>query len=133
MGHRLLAWSVWPLGIAVQTAVVIGAGGSDPNSLVRAMGLTTITVILVLVGLEHVLPYRPDWSIRGDREIWRDLGHAVLYTTIGGNVAQLAILSALPAALSRLGFAGGLALWPASSPPLGQGVGVVVLGGPFIF
>jgi sterol desaturase/sphingolipid hydroxylase (fatty acid hydroxylase superfamily) len=75
-----------------------------------------------------VLPYRQDWSIRGDREVWRDLGHSLLYTSLGGNVAQMAFLSGLPSALSRLGLADGLGIWPTSSPLLLQVVAVIVLG-----
>ena len=46
MGHRLLAWSLWPLGLAVQTSVVVVAGWSDPHSVVPAMGLTSIALIV---------------------------------------------------------------------------------------
>src|SRR5262249_3987049 len=128
MGYRYLAWSLWPLGLAVQTSVVGVAGWSDPSSLVRAMGFTSIAFILVLVGLEQVLPYRPDWSIRGDREIWRDIGHFVLYTTIGGNIAQLVFLYGFASMLSHFGLASGLGLWPVHSPVAVQIVAVVVLG-----
>jgi len=82
----------------------------------------------VLLGLEQVLPYRQDWSIRGDREIWRDLGHSVLYTSLGGTVTQLAFLSGLPAAFSRLGIPAGLGLWPVGNPLLFQVAAVVLLG-----
>ena len=115
MGHRILAWSLWPLGLAVQTSVVVVAGWSDPHSVVSAMGLTSIALILVLVGLEHVLPYWPDWAMRGDRELWRDIGHAMLYTTIGGNVAQLVFLYGFASVLARFGRASGLGLWPVHS------------------
>ena len=33
MGYRLLAWSLWPLGITVHTSVVVVAGWSDPHSV----------------------------------------------------------------------------------------------------
>src|SRR5262245_3113295 len=125
---RWLAASLWPAGLALQVSVVVVAGRADPDSVGRAMGLTAIAFLLVLLGLEPVLPYRQDWSIRGDREIWRDLGHAVLYTSLGGNLAQLAFLSALPSVLSRAGLPGGLAVWPVGSPWLLQVLGVVVLG-----
>jgi len=128
MGHRLLAWSLWPLCIAVPTSIVVVAGGSDPTSSVRAMGLTTVVLILVLLWLEQVLPYRPDWSIRGDREIWRDIGHAVLYSNIGGNVAQLVFLYGFASVLSRLGLVGGLGLWPVNSPLVVQVLTVLLLG-----
>jgi sterol desaturase/sphingolipid hydroxylase (fatty acid hydroxylase superfamily) len=128
LGHRLLAWSLWPLGMALQASVLVVAGWSDPDSVGRAMGLTTVTFLLLLVGLEQVLPYRHDWSLRGDREMWRDLGHCVLYTSIGGNAAQITFLSSFPWVLSRLGFADGLGIWPVSSPLLVQVVVVVMLG-----
>jgi ornithine lipid hydroxylase len=126
--HRFLASSLWPLGLALQVSVVAVAGWSDAGSVGRAMGATTVAFLLVLLGLEQVLPYRQDWSIRGDREIWRDLGHAVLYTSLGGNLAQLTFLSGFPSALSRSGFPGGLGIWPATSPLLLQIVAVVLLG-----
>jgi ornithine lipid hydroxylase len=126
--HRVLASSLWPLGLALQVSVVAVAGWSDPDSVGRAMGATTVAFLLVLLGVEQVLPYRQDWSIRGDREIWRDLGHSVLYTSLGGNLAQLAFLSGFPSALSRLGFAGGFGIWPVRSPLLLQILAVVLFG-----
>ena len=127
-GLRALASSLWPLGLALQVSVVGGAGWSEPDSTSRAMGATTVAFLVALLGLEQVLPSRREWSIRGDREVWRGLGLAVLYTTLGGSVAQLTFLFGMPAALSRLGFAGGLRVWPAESPLLFQIVAVVVLG-----
>src|SRR5262249_40605981 len=128
MGHRVLSWSVWPLGMSLQASIIGIAGWSDPNSVGRAMGLTTIAFLFLLLGLEQVLPYREDWSTRGDREIWRDLGHAVLYTSIGGNLAQITFLSGVPWVLSQLGAAGGLGIWPVGSPLLVQVLAVVLLG-----
>lgn len=128
MVRRVLAWSLWPLGLALQTSVVVVAGWSDPDSAARAMGPTTVAFLLVLFGFEQALPYRQDWSVRGDREMWRDIGHAVLYTSIGGNVTQLVFLSGLPSLLSALGFPGGLGIWPAGSSLLAQVLGVVLLG-----
>jgi hypothetical protein len=37
MGHRLLARSLWPLGMALQTSVVVVAVWSDPDSAPRAI------------------------------------------------------------------------------------------------
>jgi ornithine lipid hydroxylase len=128
MGHRLLARSLWPLGLALQTSVVVVAGWFDPNLVGRAMGLTTVGFLLVLLGLEQALPYRQEWSIRGDREIWRDIGHSVLYTSLGGNLAQIVFLYGFASALSRLGFAGGLGIWPVNSPIVAQLLVVILLG-----
>ena len=128
MGRRVLAWSLWPLGIALQTSVVVAAGWSDPDAVGRAMGVTTVAFLFVLLGLEQALPYRQDWSVRGDTEIWRDVGHAVLYTSIGGNVTQLVFMSGVASLLATLGFPGGLGVWPVRSPLLVQVIGVVLLG-----
>src|SRR5262249_61983871 len=100
MGNRLLARSLWPLGMALQTSVVVVAGWYDPDSVRLAMGLTTVGFLLALLGLEQALPYRQEWSIRGDREIWRDIGHSVLYTSIGGNPCEVGFLLCLSSVLS---------------------------------
>ena len=126
--RRLLAASLWPLGLALQVSVVVAAGWSAPDSVGRAMGLTTVVFLLVLLGLEDVLPYRRDWSIRGDREIWRDLGHAVLYTSVGGSVTQLVFLSGFPSVLDWLGRPGGFGIWPLTRPLGLQILGVLLLG-----
>src|SRR5262249_60669649 len=129
MGHRLLARSLWPLGLALQTSVIVVAGWSDPNMVGRAMGLTTVGFLLVLLGLEQSLPYRQEWSIRGDREIWRDIGHSVLYTSLGGNLAQIVFLYGFASALSRSGRAGGVGVWAVERPPGGACLGLVLLWG----
>src|SRR5215467_6608583 len=128
MGHRLLAWSLWPLSIAVQTSIVGAAAWSDPNLLLRATSLTSVAIIILFVGLEQILPHRPDWSIRGDGEIWRDIGHTVLYTNIGGNVTQIVFLFGFASLLSRVGLAGGLGIWPVNSPLVVQVLAALVLG-----
>ena len=66
--------------------------------------------------------------MRGDRELWRDIGHAVLYTTIGGNVAQLVFLYGFAFVLANFGRASGLALWPVHSPVGVQVLMVVLVG-----
>jgi len=128
MSRRWLAWSLWPLGMALQASVLTIAGWTRPDTVGRAMGLMTIALLFLLVALEQTLPYRQDWSIRGDRDIWRDLGHAVLYTGIGSTLAQITFLAGLPSVLSRFGFADGLGLWPERSPFLLQVVTVMLVG-----
>ena len=126
--QRVLASSLWPLGLALQVSAVAVAGWADPDSVGRAMGATTVAFLIVLLGLEQILPYRRDWSVRGDREIWRDLGHSVLYISLGANLAQMVFLTGLTAALSCLRIPAGLGLWPVGSSMLVQIAGVVLLG-----
>jgi hypothetical protein len=120
MGHRVLAWSLWPVALSVQIAAVVVAGSFSPESVGRTAGLTTVVVLLTLVEIEQVLPYRRDWSVRGDPDVWRDVAHAVLYAAIGGTAAQILFVYGLAAGLSRLGLPGGLAIWPAGSSFVGQ-------------
>ena len=51
---------------------------------------------------ELVMPYRTDWKWRGDRDIWRDLGHFFLYGQIGGLAAQLVFLAGVASLLGPL-------------------------------
>ena len=128
MGYRLLAGLLWPLCISVHTSAVVVAAWFDPSLLGRALGPATIAVIIVLIGIEQLLPYRRDWSIRGDREIWRDIGHAFLYTNIGGVVTQILFLSSLAAVLSQLELADWLGTWPRNSPVVVQVLIAVFVG-----
>jgi sterol desaturase/sphingolipid hydroxylase (fatty acid hydroxylase superfamily) len=128
MGRRVLAWSLWPLGLVVQTAAVVAVGWPRPDAVGRAVGLTAVAMLLVLVAIEQLLPYRQDWSVRGDRDVWRDLVHSVLYASIGGTLAQVIFVYGLAAALARSGFPGGLGIWPIGSPSLVQVLLVVVVG-----
>ena len=48
------------------------------------------------------MPYRTDWKWRGDRDIWRDLGHFFLYGQIGGLAAQLVFLAGVASLLGPL-------------------------------
>jgi sterol desaturase/sphingolipid hydroxylase (fatty acid hydroxylase superfamily) len=128
MGYRLLAWCAWPLFLGAQIAVVVAVGYSRPDALARATGLTTVAVMMLLIGLEQVLPYRLDWSIRGDRDVWRDLGHAVLYAGIGGLLAQTVFVTGATSALAGLGVPHGFAVWPASATTAVQVSLVIVLG-----
>src|SRR5262249_18746971 len=112
--------SLWPLGLALQVSAVPVAGWADPDSVGRAMGATTVAFLIVLLGLEQILPYRRDWAVRGDSGIWRDLRHSVLYIRLGAERTQIVFLTGLTAALSCLRIPAGLGLWPVGSSMLVQ-------------
>jgi hypothetical protein len=80
--QRLLEWALWPLLVVAWLTGMVWIAQSNPTSLGTWLGPASLTLILVLIALEEVLPYRRDWSIRGDREIWRDIGHSLLYTNV---------------------------------------------------
>jgi sterol desaturase/sphingolipid hydroxylase (fatty acid hydroxylase superfamily) len=127
--YRIVTWTLWPLLIATWVGVAIAFGRSAPADLLGAfLGLASLTLIVVLIGLEFLLPFRRDWSLRGDREAWRDAGHYLLYSQIGGTTTNLLFVFGASAMMSRLGLEGGLGVWPTESPVWFQIVLVIVLG-----
>ena len=129
MWRKVLAWTLWPLFVAVWIFVAVVLGRSaPPDALPAFLGLASLTLILILLGLELVLPFRRDWSLRGDSEVWRDIGHYFVYTQVGGATAQLIFVVGAASLMAQLGFAGGLGVWPSESPLLLQILLVIVLG-----
>ena len=120
-----LSWIVWPLGIAsVLTSVLFFADLNDPRSITDTTQRTFLVALVVLLLIELLLPYRRDWRVRGDRDIWRDLAHFVLYG-IGGTIAQLAFVAAVVTLVAPLALP---SLWPTQAPLLVQVLLVLVLG-----
>jgi sterol desaturase/sphingolipid hydroxylase (fatty acid hydroxylase superfamily) len=129
MWQRVLAWTLWPLLVAAWiTAAIVVARAAPAEALPGFLGAATLTLIVVLMAFEFVLPFRRDWSLRGDPEKWRDVAHYFVYTQLGGTTAQILFVVGAAAAMSRLGFDGGLGVWPTqSSLPMQIGL-VIVLG-----
>ena len=111
----------------ISVAVALGRS-APPDVLPAFLGLASLTLILILIGLELVLPFRRDWSLRGDTEAWRDIAHYFVCTQVGGATAQLIFVVGAASLMAQLGFAGGLGVWPRESPLLLQILLVIVLG-----
>jgi sterol desaturase/sphingolipid hydroxylase (fatty acid hydroxylase superfamily) len=116
MMKTLFQWSVWPLCLAANTAPVVAAAVFAPQALPQVAAATTVLLIVALLAIEQLLPYRADWSVRGDREIWRDVGHAVVYAALAVNASHLLFLVVLAGAISSLGLADLFGIWPRESP-----------------
>jgi sterol desaturase/sphingolipid hydroxylase (fatty acid hydroxylase superfamily) len=80
------------------------------------------------LAIEQALLYRADWSIRGDSEIWRDVGHTLVYAALAVNASRVLFLGVLASALSALGLADLFGLWPTASPVWLQ-IGIVIVLG----
>src|SRR5512134_3432938 len=91
-------------------------GDVCPQALSQVAAATTVLLSCVLLAIEQLLPYRADWSVRGDSEIWRDIGHAVVYAALAVNAAHLLFLVVLAGGLTSLGLADFFGLWPGESP-----------------
>jgi len=125
---RVAPWLIWPACLLAHSGLVIAAAVLAPAVLSPLAAATAMALTLVLLVVEHWLPYRADWSVRGDAEIWRDLGHAVAYAGLAVNTARLLFLVLVSRVLSLLPFATRFALWPTTSPVWMQIAIVIVLG-----
>jgi sterol desaturase/sphingolipid hydroxylase (fatty acid hydroxylase superfamily) len=128
MLKRLVEWSVWPLCLVANTAPVVAAAMVAPHLFPQVAAATTLVLMVVLLALEQALPYRTAWSVRGDSEVWRDLGHTVAYAALAINAARVLFLEGLASTIASLGLADLCGLWPTGSPVWLQIVLVIVLG-----
>jgi sterol desaturase/sphingolipid hydroxylase (fatty acid hydroxylase superfamily) len=124
--RAVLSWTLWPLTVVGLLAWILFSGDlGNPDALYGVMGRGVLVSLVVLMGLELLLPYRADWRWLGDRDLWRDIGHVFLYGLVGGALAQLVFLSGAKTLLQPLHWRG---IWPTGSPLVVQALLVVILG-----
>jgi sterol desaturase/sphingolipid hydroxylase (fatty acid hydroxylase superfamily) len=128
MLKSVVEWSIWPLCLAAHTAPAVAATMFAPHLFPQAAAATTLVLMFVLLAIEQRLPYRAVWSVRGDGEVWRDIGHMLVYAALAINASRVLFLGALASVLSALGLADLCGLWPTASPVWLQIVIVIVLG-----
>jgi ornithine lipid hydroxylase len=121
----ILSWSVWPLGLATFiAAITYFADLNDPRSISETVGRTFLVALVVLLGIELVIPYRADWKVRGDRDVWRDLGHFGLYA-VGQLLAQVVFILGFVTLLGQYEWRG---VWPTEAPLVAQVLLVLIIG-----
>jgi ornithine lipid hydroxylase len=125
---RACQWLIWPVCLAAHSAPIVVAAAVAPQVLSPIAALATATLTLMLLVVEDVLPHRTDWSLRGDKDMWRDLGHALAYAGLAVNTSRMLFLAVLPAAMSPLHVTNVFGLWPHTRPLSVQVVLVIVLG-----
>jgi sterol desaturase/sphingolipid hydroxylase (fatty acid hydroxylase superfamily) len=123
-----LEWLTWPLCVVAHATPVIVTAYFAPQLVPQIASATTILLALVLMGVEQVAPHREDWSMRDDREIWRDIGHSLLYAALAVNMSRLLFLVVLARAVSAAGLADLFGVWPRRSPIWVQVLIVVIVG-----
>ena len=52
--RQLLAWSLWPLFFVAYLLLMVAIAWSDPSALRNWLGVTTLSIIVALVGLEEI-------------------------------------------------------------------------------
>jgi ornithine lipid hydroxylase len=125
---RACQWLIWPVCLAAHSGPIIVTASLVPHVLSPIAALATATLTLILLVVEDVLPHRADWSLRGDEDIWRDLGHALAYAGLAMNTSRMLFLAVLPAAMSPLHLTNVFGLWPHTGPLWVQITLVIVLG-----
>jgi len=126
MARSILSWVLWPFGIAMVIASVLYFGDArDSQATYGVIGRAAFGALIVLTCLELVLPYRDDWKLRGDRNVWRNLGHAILFTQLGGFLAVYLVVLGLAPLIAQLHLP---TLWPTHSPLIVQILLVMVVG-----
>jgi sterol desaturase/sphingolipid hydroxylase (fatty acid hydroxylase superfamily) len=96
---------IWPAILAAGLAL-FGAGLAFDLPVFPLVLAITVAAGSTLIGLQHVMPLRPEWNRRDDQR-WPDIGHFIVGFALGSVVgAGLAILAGAP--IARL--TGGL--WP---------------------
>jgi len=124
--RTFIGWALWPLGIALYVAAVFYlADMRDPTAVSRVVGLGSLAVLLVAMALEPFVPYRTDWKLSGDRDVWRNLGHTLLHVQVGMQGATLLIVFVVAPFIARFSLPG---IWPTQAPYLLQVLLVMVLG-----
>ncbi len=120
----VLSWAIWPLGVASFLASILYfADLNDSQSIGNTTGRTFLVALVALLAIELLLPYRADWKLRGDRDLWRDLAHFILYS--GGQLLAQIIFILGFVTLVGTDWQG---IWPVEAPLVLQIVLVLVLG-----
>lgn len=118
----------WPAFLLTHVAAVFAAATLAPRWASPLIAATTALLMLALIAAELRLPFREEWSPRGDRDIARDVGHTLLYGAIGVNLTRLLFLVLLAQGLRALPWAATLHAWPHASPIWLQVLLVVIIG-----
>ncbi|MBE7418297.1 MAG: sterol desaturase family protein [Ideonella sp.] len=127
MSRKAVESLAWPTIVAIHTAPIVWALVYWPSLVPQVATATTIAVMIGLVAVERLLPYRMDWSIRGDPEVWRDIAHTAAYA-VAINASRALFLVLLAGVMAQVGLHGVLGLWPKTAPVWLQVCLAVVLG-----
>jgi sterol desaturase/sphingolipid hydroxylase (fatty acid hydroxylase superfamily) len=84
-----------------------------------------LLALLALAAFELILPYRADWRFPRDEDLWRNIGHTILYGNIGGMAATFLVFAGIAPFVAELGFP---SVWPTSLPVTLQIALVLVIG-----
>lgn len=117
----------WPLIVVIHVVPIVWAVVFAPALVPQVVSGVTLLLMVVLVGVEQLLPFRADWSVRGDPQVWRDIAHTATYA-IAINASRALFLVVLAGAMGQVGLHGLIGLWPTEAPVWLQIGLAIVLG-----
>ena len=128
MVRAALSWTLWPLGVGVFIAAIIGlADLSNPSSIMATMGITVLasTAVLTRARARAALPAGLEVA-RQSRHLARPRAFLSCTGQVGGVAAQVVVfLAGVASLLEPLQLP---SLWPATAPILVQVLLVMLLG-----
>jgi len=125
---RILQKTLWPFCVVANTAPIVATAVWFPQFLSRVSASVTVLLLLLFIVVEEGVPYRSDWSMRGDPELWRDVGHTLAYAALAVNSARVLFLGALAGGLGRLGLLNLSHIWPTRGPQWLQVLLIIGIG-----
>ncbi len=92
-----------------------------------ALFVLTIVSLVIIAGLERVLPYRRDWAWWTDGQVVNDLIHGAALSTVGPRLGEILLTSLAATGAAGLATVWEGGLWPAAWPLWTQVVLAILL------
>jgi len=122
----IVSYTLWPVGVGLYVlAVVYLPDMRDAAAVMSVAGIGATVLLVLAVTIELIAPYRADWQLRGDRDVWRNIVHTLLHTQVGMRGGILLLIAVVAPLIARLSLP---VLWPTQAPYLLQVVLVMLLG-----
>ena len=127
MSRKAAEALAWPAIVVIHTAPIVGTLAHSPTLVPQVASAATLALMVGLVAVERLLPYRVDWAVSGDPDVWRDVAHTAAYA-VAINASRALFLIFLAGEMAQVGIHGVVGLWPTSAPVWLQVCLAVVLG-----
>lgn len=123
--RELASWIVWPTTLALFLTAYAWLLHFDYNPGLALFALT-IAHFLVIMGLEILMPARPDWAWNRDRQVVNDLVHGAMLEA-GARLGSATLTIGIAAIAAAATPSGADAVWPVHLPFLVQMAAAVLL------
>jgi sterol desaturase/sphingolipid hydroxylase (fatty acid hydroxylase superfamily) len=118
MTRTAAAWLLWP-GLLAGSLFAFGQALAYGYNLALALFALTVVNLVLIAGLELVMPARGDWSWLGDRQAINDIGHGIALQ-LGAQLGRATLAILLVQFAYPITGVAGLGLWPHGWPMWAQ-------------